>query len=126
MSITIRFDHDTPSASVELLVRNQPANHRLEKMEAETPGELDPVLSSQPFKLLLEDIRAVLADEIEDSSLEILEVKGTPFPDGKTYLPGIWIVLRDRGAAENEKMSEAARELVTEIAETLREELSLS
>ena len=126
MSITIRFDHDTPTASAELLVRNQPANHGLEKMDGETPRELEPVLASQPFQLLLEEVRAILAHEIEDSSLEIIEVKGTPFPDGKTYRPGISVALRDRGAAENEKMSEPARELVTEVAETLREELNLS
>jgi hypothetical protein len=126
MSITIRFDHDEPLAIAELVVRNQPGQHQLEKMEAKTPRDLEPVLVSQPFKLLLEEVRAVLAHEIEDTSLEIIEVKGTAFPDAKTYRPGISLMLRDRGAARDEKMSEPARKLVTKVAETLREELSLS
>lgn len=126
MSITIRFEHDDPVASVELLVRQQPAHHRLEKVEAATARELEPVLASEAFRLLLDEVRAVLQHEIEDSNLEVVGLKGTPFPDGKAYRPGISFVLRDRGATENEKMSEVARELVTEVAETLREELNLS
>lgn len=124
MSITIRFDHDDPIATVELIVRNQIPGHRLDRTEAPTARELAPVLASKASKLLLDEVRAVLEHEIENSKLEIVEVKGVPFRDAKTYRPGILFVLRERGASE--KMSESARERVTEIAETIREELSLS
>lgn len=124
MSITIRFGSEESTASVELLVKNQLAQHHLEKTEAATAHGLDSTLTSLPFKLLLDEVRAVLEHEIEDSELEIVRLTAAAGLDAKIYRPGICFVLRERGA--DKKMSESARGRVTEIAETIREELNLS
>ena len=124
MSITIRFGADEPTASVELLIKNHLPQHHLEKPEAAAARDLDSTLASQPFKLLLDEVRAILEHELEDSGIEIVQLTGTAYPDAKIYRPGVCCVLRERGA--NKKMSESARERVTEIAETVREELNFS
>jgi hypothetical protein len=124
MSMTVRFGADEPTASVELLIKNQVPQHHLKKIEAATGRDLDSTLASQPFKLLLDEIRAILEHELEDSGIEVVQLTGAAYLEAKTYRPGICFVLRERTA--DERMSELARERVTEIAETIREELNLS
>jgi hypothetical protein len=124
MPITIRFGAGEPTASAELLIKNQLPQHHLEKTEAVTARELDSTLASRPFKLLLDELRAILEHEIEDSGLEIIQLAGAAGLDAKVYRPAICFVLREREGGA--RMSELARERVTEIAETLREELNLS
>lgn len=124
MSITVRFGADEPTASAELLINNQVPQHHLKKIEAATGRDLDSTLDSQPFKLLLDEVRAILEHELEDSGIEVVQLTGAAYLDAKIYRPGICFVLRERTA--DERMSELARARVTEIAETIREELNLS
>ncbi len=53
-----------------------------------------------------------------------MQLTGAICEDGGVYRPGLWLVLRERGAAG--PMSEAAREQVRQLAERLSASLGLS
>jgi hypothetical protein len=124
MSITIRFDKGAPTASAEVMIKSPLADYDLEEIEAAIPRDVDPMLASQGFKDLLDEVRGILQRELADGVLEIVQLTGAICHDVGVYRPGIWLVLRERGV--NADMSEAGRERVTAIAEKLREDLSLS
>jgi hypothetical protein len=124
MSITIRFDKGAPTASAELMIKKPLPDYDLAEAEAAVPREVDPMLASQGFKDLLDEVRAILASELAAGDLEIAQVTGAICHDVSVYRPGIWLVLRERG--KDGDMSEAARERVTALAEKLREDLNLS
>lgn len=124
MSITVRFDKDAPTASAEIMIKNPLPDFDLEDVEAAIPRDVDPMLASQGFKDLLDEARAILQGEIADKALEIVQLTGAICHDVSVYRPGIWLVLRERGA--NGSMSETGRERITSIAEKIREDLKLS
>jgi hypothetical protein len=124
MSITIRFDKGAPTASAELMIKKPLPDYDLAEAAAAVPREVDPMLASQGFKDLLDEVRAILASELAAGDLEIAQVTGAICHDVSVYRPGIWLVLRERG--KDGDMSEAARERVTALAEKLREDLNLS
>jgi hypothetical protein len=124
MSITIRFDKDAPTASAEIMIKNPLPDYDLEDIEASIPRDVDPILASQGFKDLLDEVREILQSELDGSNLEIVQLTGAICHDVSVYRPGIWLVLRERGA--NGDMSEAGRERLTAVAEKLREDLKLS
>lgn len=124
MSITIRFDKGAPTASAELMIKNTLPDYDLEEVGAPIPRDVDPILASQGFKDLLDEVRAIIQGELAGGDLEIAQLTGAICHDVGVYRPGIWLVLRERGA--NGDMSEAGRERVTAIAEKLREDLNLS
>jgi hypothetical protein len=124
MSITIRFDKGAPTASAELMIKKPLPDYDLAEAEAAVPREVDPMLASQGFKDLLDEVRAILASELAAGNLEIAQLTGAICHDVTVYRPGVWLVLRERG--KDGDMSEAARERVTALAEKLREDLNLS
>jgi hypothetical protein len=124
MSITIRFDKDAPTASAEIMIKNPLPDYDLEDVEATIPRDVDPMLASQGFKDLLDEVRAILQQELRDNSFEIVQLTGAICHDVSVYRPGIWLVLRERGA--NSQMSEKGRERLTATAEKIREDLNLS
>jgi hypothetical protein len=124
MSIKIAVDKAAPASSVELMITKQLPDYDLEDIEAPIPRDVDPMLASQGFKDLLDEARAVLERELAGSPLEITQLTGAICHDKEIYRPGIWLVLRERGAKG--EMSTAASQRVAELAEILRHELQLS
>ena len=118
MSIKIALDKAAPASSVELMITNQLPDYDLEDIEAAIPRDVDPMLASQGFKDLLDEARAILDRELAGGPLEIAQLTGAICHDKEIYRPGIWLVLRERGAKG--EMSPAAGQRVAEIAETLR------
>jgi hypothetical protein len=124
MSIKIAHDKAAPTASVELMIAKPLPDYDLEDIEAPIPRDVDPMLASQGFKDLLDEVRAILDRELAGRPLEIAQLTGAICRDREIYRPGIWLVLRERAASA--AMSDASREGVTAIAETLRRDLELS
>jgi hypothetical protein len=124
--MTVRISHDagTPAASIELMIRRPLPDYDLEEVEAAVPRDVDPMLASQGFKDLLDEARGILERELAGSGLEIAQLTGAICRDGSVHRPGIWLVLRERGAAK--EISLSGRERIANIAEILRKSLQLS
>ena len=127
MGIKITQDAGTPTASIELMITQPLPDYDLDQIEAPIPRDVDPILASQGFKDLLEEVRATLDRELSASNLELTQLTGAISHDQAVYHPGIWVVLRERDAAKDVKeMSAPARQRVTAIAEALRTTFHLS
>ncbi|HYL45860.1 MAG TPA: hypothetical protein VEU52_02435 [Candidatus Limnocylindrales bacterium] len=124
MAIRIAHDAGAPTASIELMIMRPLPDYDLEDIEASIPRDVDPMLASQGFKDLLDEVRSLLAREAAAINLEITQLTGAICHDKDVYRPGIWLVLRERTAGK--EMSPAARQHVATIAETIRVSLSLS
>ncbi|MFZ3215908.1 MAG: hypothetical protein WA192_07605 [Candidatus Acidiferrales bacterium] len=124
MGIKITHDAGTPTASVEFMITQPLPDYDLEETEAPIPRDVDPMLASQGFKDLLDEARTVLERELTGSNLEIAQLTGAICHDQSVHRPGIWLVLRERGAGK--EMSAAARQQVARIAEAVRSTFSLS
>jgi hypothetical protein len=124
MSIKVAHDTAAPTSSIELMITKPLPDYDLEDVEASIPRDVDPILASQGFKDLLDETRAILDRELRGSPLEIAQLTGAICHDRQVYRPGIWLVLRERGASS--EMSPAARQHVAVIAETVRQDLQLS
>lgn len=124
MSIKITHDAGAPTASVELMITHPLAEYDLLDVEASVPRDVDPMLASQGFKDLLDEARVVTDGRLAESNLEIAQLTGAICRDRNIHRPGIWLVLRERGAAKD--MSPAAQRSVVAIAEALRRALNLS
>lgn len=124
MTIEIAYDVHAPSASVELMITKPMKDYDLEDVEAPIPRDVDPMLASQGFKDLLDEVRSVLDRELAGSALEIVQLTGAICNDNNIYRPGVWLVLSERGGTG--EMSPAARERVTTIAESIQKSLALS
>jgi hypothetical protein len=125
MAIKIAHDADAPTASVELMISRPLPDYDLDKIEAAVPREVDPILASQGFKDLLDEVRSILEREFADSGLEIAQLTGAICHDKNIHRPGIWLVVRESGASVRE-MSPAARNRVAVVVESLRRTLHLS
>jgi hypothetical protein len=124
MTIKIAYDKAAPTSSVELIITKPLPDYDLEDIEAPIPRDVDPMLASQGFKDLLDEVHTILDRELSGGALEIAQLTGAICHDKEIYRPGIWLVLRERGAIG--EMSVAARQRVAAIAETLRHDLQLS
>ncbi|MGA7625894.1 MAG: hypothetical protein WCA38_00790 [Candidatus Acidiferrales bacterium] len=124
MGIKITQDAGAPSASIELMITHPLPDYDLGTVSAPIPRDVDPMLASQGFKDLLDEIRTTLDRELSGSKLEITQLTGAISHDQAVYHPGIWVVLRERDAAK--EMSAEARQRVTAIAEKLRSTFDLS
>jgi hypothetical protein len=82
------------------------------------------MLASQGFKDLLDEARGILHGELAAGNLEIVQLTGAISHDRDLYRPGIWLVLREKGAAKD--MSAAAQQRVSVIGEKLRTALGIS
>jgi hypothetical protein len=124
MTIKIAHDKAAPTSSVELMITKPLPDYDLEDVEAPIPRDVDPMLASQGFKDLLDEVRSILDRELDGGTLEIAQLTGAICHDRNVYRPGIWLVLRERGASS--EMPAATRQRVVEIAESLRHNLQLS
>jgi hypothetical protein len=124
MGIKITQDAGSPTASIELMIMHPLPDYDLEQVAAPIPRDVDPILASQGFKDLLDEVRTTLDRELSGSNLEIAQLTGAISHDQAVYHPGIWVVLRQRDAAK--EMSAEARQRVTSIAEKLRSTFELS
>jgi hypothetical protein len=124
--MTIKISHDSGAltASIELMITRPLPDYDLDDVEAPIPRGVDPMLASQGFKDLLDEVRGILDCELASSSLEIAQLTGAICHDKNIHRPGIWLVLRERSAARD--MSPAARQQVAAIAEAIRSNLQLS
>jgi hypothetical protein len=124
MSIKIAHDAGAPTASIELMITRPLPDYDLEDIEASIPRDVDPMLASQGFKDLLDEVRSLLSREPIEKNFEIAQLTGAICHDKDVYRPGIWLALRERGVGK--EMSPAARQHVATIAETIRVSLGLS
>lgn len=124
MGIKIAHDAGAPTASIELMIMHPLPDYDLHEVEAPVPRDVDPMLASQGFKDLLDEVRTILERELAGSGLEVAQLTGAICHDKGIHRPGIWLVLRERGAAK--EMSSAARERVAAAAESIRRNLQLS
>src|ERR1700732_3718561 len=124
MGIKISHDAAAPNASVELMITRPLPDYDLDEVEAPVPRDVDPMLASQGFKDLLDEVRTILERELAGSGLEIAQLTVAICHDKNGHSPGVWVVLRERVAAK--EMSSAARERVAAVAQTIRQTLQLS
>jgi hypothetical protein len=126
MPIQIKHDATAPTAAVELMITRSLPDYDLEEVEARVPREVDGILVRQGFRDLLDDAQGILDHALTGGGLEIAQLTGAICSDGDVFRPGIWLVLRESGAAAGQAMSAAARERVAAVAEEMRTRLSLS
>jgi len=124
MTIKISHDAGAPTASIELMITQPLPDYDLDEVEAPVPREVDPMLASQGFKDLLDEVHGILDRELAGSGLEIAQLTGAICHDKGVHRPGIWFVLREGGGAK--EMSAGAHERVAAVAETIRRSLQLS
>lgn len=124
MAIKITADVGKPTASVEFMITRPLPDYDLLGVEAAVPREVDPMLASQGFKDLLDEARSIIERELAGANLEIAQLTGAICHDGGVHRPGIWLVLRERGASG--EMSAPARQRVAGLAEKLRLSFGLS
>lgn len=125
MSIRITHDAHAPTASVELMIARPLEDYDLIEIEAPTPRDVDPMLASQGFRDLIDEARTILEREFAGQGLKIEQLTGAICHNNGTYRPGIWIVVREVGAKQDE-MSSEARTRVTAAAESVRTNLQIS
>jgi hypothetical protein len=121
----ISTDAAAPTAAVELMIARPLEDYDLSEIEAAMPRDVDPMLASQGFKDLLDEARAILGMELASSGLEVAQLTGAICKAGDSYRPGIWLVLREAGAAGSTPMSGAAAGRAKGVAETLEKKLGL-
>jgi hypothetical protein len=118
MSATkITFDAGTATASIELMLTKPQPDYDLLEVEAPVPRDVDPMLASQGFLDLLDEVRALLHRDATAHNLEVVQITGAICHDRAVYRPGIWIVLREEGPRK--EMSPEARQNVAKIAESI-------
>jgi hypothetical protein len=126
MPVKISYDAGAPTASVEIMLTEPLSDYDLLEVEAPIPRDVDPMLASQGFQDLLDEVRSFFKVGLAGSDLEIAQLTGAICHDQKVHRPGVWLVLRERDAAGNKPMSDAARPRVNEIATNLVKHLHLA
>ena len=124
MTARIAYDAGAPTASVEFMITRPLPDYDLEEVEAPIPRDVDPMLASQGFKDLLDEVRGILEKEIAGTSFEIAQLTGAICHDHNVHRPGIWLVLREGPGGK--EMSASGRERIVKIAENLCKSLQLS
>jgi hypothetical protein len=124
MSTKATHDSNTPTASIEIMIRKPLEDYDLVEVAAESPRDVDPMLASQGFKDLLDDARVILERELRGRGLEIVQLTGAICRDGNEHRPGIWLVVRENTGQK--EMSAEARTHVAEAVEAARSSLGLS
>ena len=61
-----------------------------------------------------------------ENRLEVVQLTGAICSEGRVHRPGLWLVLREKGAAAGAPMSTEAKAQVTAVADELRQRLQLS
>jgi len=127
MPIRLIPDKDEPSAAVEIPLEKSLPDYDLEQMDQPTPRDVDGILVSQGFRDLVDDARGVLTEILSGTGFEITQLTGAICPDHEqVYRPGLWIVLKQNGAAPNSALSAEALTGVRKFAEQFAERLDLA
>src|SRR5277367_3740251 len=113
----IYFDAGALTASIELMLTKPQPDYDLLEVEAPVPRDVDPMLASQGFLDLLDEVRALLHRDAAAHNLEVVQLTGAICHDQAIHRPGIWIVLREKG--QMKEMSPQARQSVANIAENI-------
>jgi len=117
MPAKITFDTHAPTASLELMITQPLPDYDLDEVEAPIPRDVDPMLASQGFLDLLDEVRVQLKKELSDSNLEVIQLTGAICHDKSIHRPGIWLVVREKTDAK--EMSTSARDRVAALGETI-------
>jgi hypothetical protein len=125
MSAKITQDANEAIVSVEMMVKKPLEDFDLLEVEAGTPRDVDPMLASQGFKDLLDDVRSILERELAGRGLEIVQLTGAICRDQNVHRPGIWLVIKETRAARKE-MSAEGRARVAAAVESVQSNLGLS
>ena len=148
MPIKVIPDADKPFISIEIPFEKSLPDYDLHDTERSTPREVDSVLVSQGFRDLVDDARGVLleilcqhrktlaeeSDHLTDlgltpptsASMEIMQLTGAICTQDGVYRPGLWIVLRDNQAPQNQPPSPAVVERVKHYADELVRRMDLA
>jgi hypothetical protein len=126
MSMRIEHDAHAPTAAIELAIRHPLPDYDLEEITAAVPRDVDVMLASQGFLDLLDEARGILSGSLGNAGLELVQLTGAICGHGGTHGPGVWLVLREAGAAPYGPMSEVAKTRVAAVADQLRFRLQLS
>ena len=145
MSTRLSPDKDRPSVAVEIPLAKPLPDYDLEQIEQPTPRDVDGVLVSQGFRVLVDDARGILTELVANPPplpnglhfvdlgltgglphFEIAQLTGAICPgDDEVYRPGLWIVLNDDKAARNQPLGEMALEHAKVIVDELVKRLGL-
>jgi|SRR5947207_10010265 len=141
-------DEDKPYVSIEIPLEKPLPDYDLDDVEKATPREIDGILVSQGFRDLVDDARGVLIEilcehhktlmeqsthftDLELTSdaahpMEIMQLTGAICTEDESYLPGLWIVLRDNRVPPNQPLSPSAVERVKHYANELVRRMDLA
>jgi len=126
MSIRIENDVKAATAAIELTIRHPLPDYDIEEVEHAVPRDVDPVLASQGFHDLLDEARGILRTALRENGLEVLQLTGAICSEGHVHRPGLWLVLREKGAPAGAPMSHAAQASVAAVADELLRRLQLN
>ena len=147
MPLKVIPDTDKPFISIEIPLEKSLPDYDLDDLEKSTPRDVDAVLVTQGFRDLVDDARGVLLDIlcqhrktiVEQSThltdleltpdappLEIMQLTGAICAHDEVYRPGLWIVLRDNRAPQNQPPSPALVERVKHYADELVRSMDLA
>jgi hypothetical protein len=141
-------DTDKPFVSIEIPLEKSLSDYDLEDLEKQTPREVDGILVSQGFRDLVDDARGVLleilcehhktiAEESKDLTdleltpdtphpMEIMQLTGAICTHEESYLPGLWIVLRDNHVPQNQPLTPALVERVEHYTDEFIKRMDLA
>ena len=126
MLAKISHDSGAAAASVEIMLTEPLPDYDLLEVEAPVPRDVDPMLASQGFKDLLDEVRSFLEAVLRGGELEIAQLTGAICHDQNVHRPGIWLVLRERFGLRTQPMSDTASLRVSEVTAGLLKHLQLS
>jgi hypothetical protein len=126
MSIRIEHDAAAPSSAIELTIRRPLPDYDIEEVAHPIPRDVDVVLASQGFHDLLDEARGILGTTLQGNGLEVVQLTGAICSEGSVHRPGVWLVLREKGAAAGAPMSAEAKARVSAVADELSRRLELS
>ena len=126
MSIRIENDAKAPTAAIELTIRHPLPDYDIEEVEHPVPRDVDGVLASQGFHDLLDEARAILGAALNANGLEVMQLTGAICSEGRVHRPGLWLVLREKGAPSGAPMTPNAQANVAAVADELDHKLQLN
>ena len=126
MAIRIVADQEQPSATTEIPLTKPLPDYHLEQVEFPTPRDVDAVLASPGFRNLIDDGRGVLTELLSGTGFGITQFTGAICPgDDEVYRPELWIIVLDRKAPRNSKLSDRALGTIRSAIERLVPRLGL-
>jgi hypothetical protein len=145
MPARIVSDEGKPSAAIEIPLDKPLPDYDLEQIDQPTPRDVDGILVSQGFRDLVDDSRGILMDLLSNEphgvsthgrsldlshanehSLQVEQLTGAICPgDDEVYRPGLWIVIRDVHANQQESLPTATKERIAAIAREFVKRLGL-